>query len=60
MTGRKWFLTKSSWTKSPVSRSRLHRNRYSYERLLADEPLFILAPIHIQLSYDNLVIPEKN
>ncbi|KAK5724264.1 Mediator of RNA polymerase II transcription subunit 7 [Elasticomyces elasticus] len=26
----------------------------------ADEQLFILAPISVQLSYDNLVIPDKN
>ncbi|KAK1808688.1 hypothetical protein LTR12_016945 [Friedmanniomyces endolithicus] len=26
----------------------------------ADEQLFILAPIHVQLSYDRLVIPEDN
>ncbi|KAK0948029.1 hypothetical protein LTR29_000553 [Friedmanniomyces endolithicus] len=25
----------------------------------ADEQLFILAPIHVQLSYDRLVIPEN-
>jgi hypothetical protein len=36
-------------------------NSASYaDKLEADEPLFILAPIHIQLSYDNLVIPEKD
>ena len=28
--------------------------------LPADEQLFILAPIHVQLSYDRLVIPEDN
>lgn len=27
--------------------------------LSADEQLFILAPIHVQLSYDRLVIPEN-
>jgi hypothetical protein len=27
--------------------------------MVADEALFIQAPIHVQLSYDNLVIPEK-
>jgi EthD domain len=30
------------------------------DRRAADEPLFIESPIHIQLSYDNLVIPEKD
>jgi len=28
--------------------------------LPADEKLFILAPIHVQLSYDKLVIPGDN
>ncbi len=28
--------------------------------LPADEQLFILAPIHVQLSYDRLVIPGDN
>jgi len=27
--------------------------------IAADESLFIQAPIHVQLSYDNLVIPER-
>jgi hypothetical protein len=27
--------------------------------IAADESLFIQAPINVQLSYDNLVIPEK-
>lgn len=26
---------------------------------IADEKLFIKEPIHVQLSFDNLVIPEK-
>ncbi|KAF2419709.1 hypothetical protein EJ08DRAFT_654033 [Tothia fuscella] len=28
--------------------------------IAADEGLFIQAPINVQLSYDNLVIPEKS
>lgn len=58
-TGKKLCLILSLWRRLPVISRGLWLLERLTDRISADEPLFILAPIHIQLSYDKLVIPEK-